>query len=505
MPSACAWDRRSIFRPTTFRPAPPIIWITPPTSFFATASGFTIPNVLSMAIGTGTPCGGTLQLGLGVSAEIAGHRLAQLGGGGGDGDLGRLQRLDLFRRRALAAADDGAGVAHALAGGRGLAGDERRHRLLHVVAHERGRVLLGRAADLADHQHRLGRWIGLEQLQHVDEVQPLHRIAADPHRGGLPATQRGQLMRGLERQSARTRHHALAAGLVDVARHDPDLARARRDDAGAVRADQRDGLARSALHVAQGPLGPHHVQGGDPLGDADDHVDARGGRFQDGVGGARRRYVDAGGVGARLLHGVGHGVEHGEALVGLSALAGGDADAHLRAVVARLRRVDRAGRARQALHQHLGVLVDQDGHYFFPPAASATIFFAPSAMSSAGVTARPDAASIFLPRSTFVPSRRTPRGTFSPTCLTAPMTPAAMVSHFMMPPKMLTKIPFTDGSAVMLLNAAVTFSSVALPPTSRKLAGSPPKYLMVSMVAIARPAPFTMQPMLPSSLMNDRS
>ena len=43
-----------------------------------------------------------------------------------------------------------------------------------------------------------------------------------------------------------------------------------------------------------------------------------------------------------------------------------------------------------------------------------------------------------------------------------------------------------------------TCDSVALPPTSKKLAGEPPCNLMMSMVAIARPAPFTMQPMLPS-------
>ena len=51
----------------------------------------------------------------------------------------------------------------------------------------------------------------------------------------------------------------------------------------------------------------------------------------------------------------------------------------------------------------------------------------------------------------------------------------------------------------MILNAAVTRSFVAPPPTSRKLAGDAPYSLMMSMVAIARPAPFTMQPMLPSS------
>ena len=53
----------------------------------------------------------------------------------------------------------------------------------------------------------------------------------------------------------------------------------------------------------------------------------------------------------------------------------------------------------------------------------------------------------------------------------------------------------------MILNAAVTRSAVALPPTSRKLAGEPPNSLMVSIVAMARPAPFTMQAMLPSSEM----
>ena len=68
----------------------------------------------------------------------------------------------------------------------------------------------------------------------------------------------------------------------------------------------------------------------------------------------------------------------------------------------------------------------------------------------------------------------------------------------MMPPKMLTRIPFTLGSDRMIRNAAVTRSRVAFPPTSRKFAGSLPWSLMRSMVAIASPAPFTMQPISPS-------
>jgi len=53
---------------------------------------------------------------------------------------------------------------------------------------------------------------------------------------------------------------------------------------------------------------------------------------------------------------------------------------------------------------------------------------------------RPLSASIFLPRSSLVPFMRTTSGTFRLTALHAVMTPSAMVSHFMMPPKMLTRM-----------------------------------------------------------------
>ena len=46
--------------------------------------------------------------------------------------------------------------------------------------------------------------------------------------------------------------------------------------------------------------------------------------------------------------------------------------------------------------------------------------------------------------------------------------------------------------------------ALAPPPMSRKLAGLPPARLIRSIVVIARPAPLTMQPIVPSSRMNDR-
>ena len=47
----------------------------------------------------------------------------------------------------------------------------------------------------------------------------------------------------------------------------------------------------------------------------------------------------------------------------------------------------------------------------------------------------------------------------------------------------------------------VDLNRCGVPPTSRKFAGSPPVSFMMSIVAIASPAPLTMQPTLPSSLM----
>ena len=63
---------------------------------------------------------------------------------------------------------------------------------------------------------------------------------------------------------------------------------------------------------------------------------------------------------------------------------------------------------------------------------------------------RPLSFKIFLPSSTLVPSSRTTSGTLSPSSLAAATTPVATTSHFMMPPKMLTKIAFTFGLRIFI-------------------------------------------------------
>src|SRR5690606_21665480 len=271
---------------------------------------------------------------------------------------------------------------------------------------------------------------------------------------------------------------------------------ARRDDARAVRADQPGVL----VILLEDVVDAQHVQDRNALGNADDDADAGGSRFKDGIGRERRRHVDHAGVGTGFLDRLGHGVEHGQAQMLGTALARRHAADQPGAVIQRLLRMERALGAGEALTDDLGVLVDQNGHGGLAPqaAAAATAFFAASLRSVAGWMARPDSASSLRPCSTLVPSRRAMTGTVQPTSLTALMMPSAMRSLRTMPPKMLTRMAFTLGLARMILKASLTRSALVPPPTSRKLAGSPPCSLMTSMVAMARPAPFTMQAMLPS-------
>ena len=72
--------------------------------------------------------------------------------------------------------------------------------------------------------------------------------------------------------------------------------------------------------------------------------------------------------------------------------------------------------------------------------------------------------------------------------------PFATSSPLVMPPKMLMKIDRTFGSLLMTSSAPAITSAFAPPPMSRKFAASPPTWLTMSTVAIARPAPLAMMP-----------
>ena len=154
--------------------------------------------------------------------------------------------------------------------------------MTYLLDEVRGGFFVG-AADLAHHDDAFGLRIAFEQLQHVDEVHAAHRIAADADAGALAEALVGGLEHGFVGERAGARHDADAALLVDEARHDADLAFARRDDARAVRPDEaRAGAGERGLHA-------HHVVDRDALGDAHHELDAGIGRFENGVGRERAR------------------------------------------------------------------------------------------------------------------------------------------------------------------------------------------------------------------------
>src|SRR4029077_9895029 len=172
---------------------------------------------------------------------------------------------------------------------------------------------------------------------------------------------------------------------------------------------------------------------------------------------------------------------------------------HFAAVLDHLPRMEATFAAGKPLDDDPRLFIYKHAHR--APPASATTFSAPSFMSFAIVSPNPESLNISCPFSTFVPSMRTTTGSLRFKSFAAATTPDANTSHRRIPPKILMNTPFTLGSFTKILNAFFTCSAEAPPPTSRKLAGDPPDNLMISIVLIARPAPFTMQPTFPSSLM----
>src|SRR5579863_10434645 len=138
-----------------------------------------------------------------------------------------------------AARDNRARMSHSPTWRRGRAGDEADHGLLHLAAlDELGAIFLGRAADLANHDDRLRVGVGQKHLEHVDEIRAIDRVAANADAGRLAEPNRCRLGDRLIGQRAGARDDADMALLVDVTRHDSDLAFARRYDARTVRADE---------------------------------------------------------------------------------------------------------------------------------------------------------------------------------------------------------------------------------------------------------------------------
>src|SRR5438445_1807778 len=426
-------------------------------------------------------------------AQRGGYSLADIGRTPHAANSRRGHDFVFFFRRARAAADDGAGMTHAASGRRSLSGDEANHRLAHASPNEFRGLLLGIAADLADHDDGMRIGIIVEEAHGIQKRCADDGIAANANAGGLSYAQVHELADGFVGQRAAAADHSNVAHAVNLSGHDADFALTGRDDAGAVGADE------ASLAAAKCSGHAHHIQRGNTFGDADDERQPGVNGLEHGVSGKGRRHENGCGIGVRLARRFGDGVEDGHIVVQRAALARGDAGDHARAVSDHLPRMEAAFAAREALHEHTSQFVYQNAHR--APLARRTAFSAPSFMFSPIVKLSPESRRICRPCSTLVPSMRTTTGSFICSSRAAATTPVASTSQRRMPPKMLMKTPRTSLSLMRILKAFFTWSAEAPPPTSRKFAGAPPASLMMSMVAMARPAPLTMQPTVPSSLM----
>src|SRR4051794_23731022 len=425
-----------------------------------------------------------------------------------DPDPGGLEGLLLRLRGAGRAGDDGAGVAHGLALGRGEPGDVADDRLGDVGLDEVRRPFLGVAADLADHHDRLGLRIVLESLQAVDVRGADDRVAPDADRGGEADV--AQLVHHLVGQRAGLADQPDPALLSDVGRDDAGVRAPGADQAGAVRADDPGGAALGVRPEVG------RVVHRDALGDDDGEPDLGVDGLDDRVLGAGRRHEDDADVRAGLLHGLGDAAEHRDAgavevdglarLLGVHAADDGRAGGeHALGVLAPLG-------AGHALDDDLAVLVEEDRHLCSvlsedsapcgarrelasgggqrvllrggggkgglaqAAASSAARRAAPSIVSTTVTSGWLASARIRRPSSTLLPSSRTTSGLVasSPRMPRAVTMPLATASQAVIPPNTLTNTLFTAGSERMISRPFAITSAEAPPPMSRKLAGRTP-------------------------------
>src|SRR5437763_17171687 len=108
--------------------------------------------------------------------------------------------------------------------------------------------------------------IFVEKFDGVEMRDAVNWIAADADTSRLAITARSQLPDCLIGECSRTRDHTNITRLMNVAWHDPDLASARRNDAGTIRSDQFRFLA---MHER---FDTHHVHHRSSFRDANDQL-----------------------------------------------------------------------------------------------------------------------------------------------------------------------------------------------------------------------------------------
>mmetsp|Transcript_63393 Transcript_63393/g.151303 ORF Transcript_63393/g.151303 Transcript_63393/m.151303 type:complete len:377 (+) Transcript_63393:60-1190(+) len=282
------------------------------------------------------------------------HVGAELSWRASDGHTCSLKGGDLGGGSALAAGDDGAGVAHSAARWGGDTCDEAHHWLALVVCLQPVcSLLLCVTTDLANHDDALGLRVRHESLEAIDEVGAVEWVAANANNSGLAKTLSCCLMHGLVGQGSGSAHNTDLALRVDVSWHDAHLGLAWLDDAWAVGSDQ------SALVLAdQSVLDLHHVLLGNALSDAHNQRNLSLQCFQHSTGCGRRWNHDHGGIAICLLLRLGGIRKDGQVHVGASCLLLVHAANDLGAIVNCALGVEGALLSSHTLDNHLSVLVD---------------------------------------------------------------------------------------------------------------------------------------------------
>eukprot|EP00920_Eleutheroschizon_duboscqi_P035924 GHVT01086968.1.p1 GENE.GHVT01086968.1~~GHVT01086968.1.p1 ORF type:complete len:241 (-),score=21.34 GHVT01086968.1:64-786(-) len=158
------------------------------------------------------------------------------------------------------------------------------------------------------------------------------------------------------REGPAARHDAHDPLLMDEAWHDANLRFIDRNHARAVRSDQTD------VAAVERTLDLDHVVHRNAFCNTDDQLHAGIGCFQDRIGAKRRGHENQRGVALGFLHGIAHRVEHRNALDLLPCLARRHASDDLRPISLALRRMERAFLARDPLHHHPRILINENAH-----------------------------------------------------------------------------------------------------------------------------------------------
>lgn len=290
--------------------------------------------------------------------ELVVEALTKAGWRSLDGNASGLQCGDLGVGAALATGDDGTGMTHTSARWGRDASDEGSDWLWLgarevVLLEELCSILLGRAADLTNHDDTVSGLILQEHLEGIDKAGAREWIAANADDEGLAQADVGGLVDGFVGEGAGAGHDTDSAALVDVGWHDADLALFRSDDTRAVGADQSSlGLGLERVHHS------HHVVLGNALGDTDDKGDLGFNGLHDGARSNCGRHKHSRRASARLLDALLEVGKHRKIEMGLTSLLRVGATNNLGPVIKSLLRVERALLASKTLEKNLGVGID---------------------------------------------------------------------------------------------------------------------------------------------------